>query len=418
MKIEWQRQPLSTIAEIIMGQSPPGTSCNDLSKGLPLLNGPTEFGSHHPIPEQWTTEAKKIARPNDILFCVRGSTTGRMNWADQEYAIGRGIAAMRHKSGNDYQAFLRCLIEANLPDLLASATGSTFPNVSGQQLNAMLCFIPPPEIQCAISELIGRIDKKIELNRQINRTLEAMAQAIFKSWFVDFDPVTAKAAGRKPFGMDDATVEFFPNAFTNGDSNGFPAGWSSVPIYEFAEVVYGAPFASSRFNSDGIGLPLIRIRDLWTQNPEIYTDEQPPKGKVINPGDILVSMDGDFRAYLWQGPAAWLNQRVCQFAPKDGVGTAFIFFSIQDPLGISERANVGTTVNHLGKTDIDRFVAVQPGKKIISRFQEITEPLMKKIIQNSQESTTLTTIRDLLLPKLLSGEVRVKQAEKIVEKVS
>src|SRR5574340_467387 len=98
-------ETLGSIAEIIMGQSPPGETCNRSGKGLPLLNGPTEFGQSKPSPVQFTTDPRKRARLGDILFCVRGSTTGRMNWADQEYAIGRGIAAIRHKKGREFQAF-------------------------------------------------------------------------------------------------------------------------------------------------------------------------------------------------------------------------------------------------------------------------------------------------------------------------
>src|SRR5687767_2607518 len=121
-------------AEILMGQSPPGETCNTAGVGLPLLNGPTEYGPHHPKPMQYTTHARKRAIVGDILFCVRGSTTGRMNWADREYAIGRGVAAIRHKTNPELQPFVRAVIEYGLPGLLAQATGSTFPNVSAEQL--------------------------------------------------------------------------------------------------------------------------------------------------------------------------------------------------------------------------------------------------------------------------------------------
>ena len=93
--------------------------------GLPLLNGPTEYGSHHPEPLQYTTDTRKRAKPGDILFCVRGSTTGRMNWADREYAIGRGVAAIRHKKKSELQPLVRAVIEYGLPGLLTQATGST-----------------------------------------------------------------------------------------------------------------------------------------------------------------------------------------------------------------------------------------------------------------------------------------------------
>ena len=102
---------LRDIAEIVMGQSPKGDSCNQSGIGIPLLNGPTEFGNYHPIPVQFTTEAKKCAKTGDLLFCVRGSTTGRMNWADQKYAIGRGIAALHHREGIEYQPYLEGVIE-------------------------------------------------------------------------------------------------------------------------------------------------------------------------------------------------------------------------------------------------------------------------------------------------------------------
>jgi type I restriction enzyme S subunit len=123
MNSNWTKGKLEELAIIEMGQSPLGETCNQEGIGTPLLNGPTEFGEYHPTPVQFTTKARKFSVPNDILFCVRGSTTGSMNWADQKYAIGRGIAAMRHRSGTDYKYFLKALIELHLDQLLASATG-------------------------------------------------------------------------------------------------------------------------------------------------------------------------------------------------------------------------------------------------------------------------------------------------------
>ena len=185
---------LSFNAEIVMGQSPPGEACNVVGHGLPLLNGPTEYGPHHPTPVQFTTDARKRALPGDILFCVRGSTTGRMNWADREYAIGRGVAAIRHKKRPELQPFVRAVIEHGLPGLLAQATGSTFPNVSATQLAGLWWPSLDEDEQRAIAHILGTLDDKIELNRRMNETLEAMARALFKSWFIEFDPVRRNAA--------------------------------------------------------------------------------------------------------------------------------------------------------------------------------------------------------------------------------
>ncbi len=184
-------QVLGDIAEIFMGQSPKGDYVNTDGSGYPLLNGPTEFTSRYPKPVQFTTEGRMFSETGDILFCVRGSTTGRMNYADRSYAIGRGIAAIRGKNGYP-TPYIRAVIERNLDRLLAAATGSTFPNVGRELILNFEVETVFPNDSLAINDLIVSFEEKIELNRQTNQTLEQIAQAIFKSWFVDFEPTRAK----------------------------------------------------------------------------------------------------------------------------------------------------------------------------------------------------------------------------------
>ena len=121
----------------------------------------------HPTPVQFTIDARKYAQPGDILFCVRGSTTGRMNWADQEYAIGRGVAAIRHKNDSALQPFVRGVIELGLSELLAQLAEIPYPSLDEDE-------------QRAIAHILGTLDDKIELNRRMNQTLEEMARAIFR----------------------------------------------------------------------------------------------------------------------------------------------------------------------------------------------------------------------------------------------
>jgi type I restriction enzyme S subunit len=146
-----------------------------------------------------------------------------MNWADREYAIGRGVAAIRHKNCKSLQPFVRAVIDFCLPGLLAHATGSTFPNVSAQQL-ADLWWPPLDENeQHAIARILGALDDKIELNRRMNETLEAMARALFKSWFVDFDPVRAKAEGGD-LGLATPIADLFPARSVDSDLGTSPRG--------------------------------------------------------------------------------------------------------------------------------------------------------------------------------------------------
>ena len=220
---QWWEVTFGNVVDIVMGQSPPGDTVSG-EHGVPLLNGPTEFGAHHPTPVQFTTDPRRFAEPGDILFCVRGSTTGRMNWADQEYAIGRGVAAIRHKEEPALQPFVRGVIEVELPRLLAEATGSTFPNLSGQQLAG----IPVPNLrkdeQRAIAHILGTLDGKIELNRRMNQTLEEMARAMFQDWFVHFGPVRAKLEGREP-NLPPELWDLFPDRLVDSELGEIPEGW-------------------------------------------------------------------------------------------------------------------------------------------------------------------------------------------------
>jgi type I restriction enzyme S subunit len=182
---EWKEGKFNEIAEIEMGQSPSGDTCNSNGQGIPLLNGPTEFGNKKPLAVQYTIDAKRLSRTNDILFCVRGSTTGKMNWSDKTYAIGRGLAAIRHKKGEDYRYFVRGILDHNLELLLASATGSTFPNISRNQLEELEILIPPLPEQTAIASILSSLDDKIDLLHRQNATLEKMAETLFRQWFVE-----------------------------------------------------------------------------------------------------------------------------------------------------------------------------------------------------------------------------------------
>lgn len=269
--------------------------------------------------------------------------------------------------------------------------------------------LPPRPQREKIAHILGTLDDKIELNHRMNEALEAMARALFKSWFVDFDPVRAKAEGRDT-GLPRDLADLFPDSFEDSELGEIPKGWKVQSIYQMADVVYGAPFASSQFNTDGLGAPLIRIRDLADQNPGVWTAEEHPKGYKVKSGDILVGMDGEFRAYLWAGLGAWLNQRVCAFVPKSPYSAAFVRNSILAPLAHIESTETATTVIHLGKSDIDRFVAVTPSDGILAKFNASCQVWYDRIVASQHESRTLAALRDTLLPKLVSGELRVRSS--------
>lgn len=428
MEFNWHLGKLADLAEILMGQSPSGETCNSQCLGVPLLNGPTEFTSHHPIPIQFTIDPKKIAKPDDILFCVRGSTTGRMNWSDQKYAIGRGIAAIRHKQGSEYKHFIRGLLQFKLPLLLTIATGSTFPNISKEQLLSLPCDIPPLSEQKAIAHILSSFDDKIELNRQINETLEAMARAIFKSWFVDFDPVSAKRSGRQPAGMDTATADLFPDDFEESSLGLIPKGWRVSTIGESVKIVGGStPSTKNPDYWEGGTIHWTTPKDLSSLSTPVLLNTERKitelglkqiSSGLLPKGTLLLSSRAPIGYLAISEIPVAINQGYIGMICDKRLPNYYILNWTRENIAtIIGRAN-GTTFLEISKSNFRPIELVIPDIKILDVFIKQVERLYQMIVNNLQESHTLATLRDTLLSKLMSGQIRVKEVEKIMEKLT
>ncbi|MBI1947642.1 MAG: restriction endonuclease subunit S [Deltaproteobacteria bacterium] len=358
-------------------------------------------------------------RDGDILFSREGTYFGIAALVPPRVRVclGQRMVLLRCDPGQVDPQFLRCWLNSPLLQrhVQGLRDGTVAERLNMPTIRALPVAVPPIVEQRSIARILGALDDKIELNRSVSETLEAMARALFKSWFVDFDPVRAKAEGRAPAGMDAATAALFPRRLVKTAAGDLPEGWRRGSIYEVADVHYGAPFSSSLFNSERRGRPLVRIRDLGGQRPDVFTVEEHPKGRLVRPGDVVVGMDGEFRAYLWSGSEAWLNQRCCLFAPRAGHSSAFVRHAIEGPLLAVEETETATTVIHLGKADIDRFQVVLPDARVASAFEHAAEPFYQRIVSAAQETRSLALLRDALLPRLLSGELRVADAERAIE---
>lgn len=297
-------------------------------------------------------------------------------------------------------------------ELLKNASQVGTPGIATplQSLRSITVPLPPLSAQRAIAHALGTLDDKIKLNRQMNQTLDEIARTLFGSWFVDFDPVHAKMEGLQPYGMDAETAALFPDSLVESELGPIPEGWDVVSVYDLANVIYGAPFASSRFSTERVGVPLLRIRDLATHDPGVSTDEVHPRGTLVRPGDLVVGMDGEFRAHLWTGPDSFLNQRLCKLDAIGCASRAFIRYVIEEPLRFYERSKTGTTVIHLGKSDIDRFRLLRPSQRVLNAFSHQVEPLLNRLVANALENRTLAELRDMLLPQLLSGRLQLPVA--------
>lgn len=328
----------------------------------------------------------------------------------------RAVAVIRLKDPAE-GAFVRlCLLSRPLQHLMQVwATTTVQATLNLKEIKQLPLPWPPAGERARIAEIAGALDDKIELNRRMNETLEAMARSLFKSWFVDFDPVRAKAEGRQPAYIDAEIVHLFPDAFEESEMGPIPRGWRADQFVSLANITYGYPFKSSYFNQDE-GMPVIRIRDLANHFSPTLTTEPFERQYVVEAGDVLIGMDGEFRAYYWQGDPALLNQRVCRVRPANVyVPQTYLNFVIQPPLARIESSQVGTTVIHLGKKELDLIRVVVPSNGLLATFGEATKPMFDLIVANSKQSRILAALRDVLLPRLLSGQIRMRDVEPVVE---
>jgi type I restriction enzyme S subunit len=289
------------------------------------------------------------------------------------------------------------------------AGGTAVPILNKQTFSELAIVLPPPEEQRAIAHVLGSFDDKIELNRQMNETLEAMAQAIFKSWFVDFDPVHAKAEGREPVGMDAATAALFPDSFEESALGEIPKGWTIRPLDRIASFLNGLALQKYPPGS-GDSLPVIKIAELRsgvTSSSDRASGVPAPY--VVNDGDVLFSWSGSLEVVIWCGGKGALNQHLFK-ATSDEYPKWFHYFWAKQhlPEFRAIAADKATTMGHIRRRHLTEALVPTPPHPLIQAADPIISPLLDRIVAGSTESRTLAAIRNALLPKLMSGEVRVK----------
>ena len=340
---------------------------------------------------------KKTFRKGDILYSEIRPANKRFCFVDfepKDYIASTKLMVLRAHEDVDpkylYQ-ILRSNDTLTQLQMLAESRSGTFPQITYSELSNIMVSLPSQKAQKNIVSILSSLDRKIELNNKINADLEEMAQAIFKNWFVDFEP-------------------FKDGKFVNSELGMIPEGWNVGSPYEYVKVVYGAPYKSAKFNANGEGLPLIRIRDLKDCNPQFYTPEILPQTEYVNMGDIVAGMDAEFVPHIWKGKMGLLNQRVCKLIPQQtSISNLFVLYLMKPELEFVQSYKTGTTVSHLGKADIDKFVVVLPPLEVVEDCSKLLDSILQRIKNISAESRTLSLLRDTLLPRLMSGELEIPE---------
>lgn len=293
--------------------------------------------------------------------------------------------------------------------LLRFAHGTTHQTIYFPEVKAFHIALPPIEEQRAIASVLGAFDDKIELNRRMSQTLEALARAIFTSWFVDFDLVHAKAEGRQPVGMDAEIAALLPDSFTDSPLGPIPSGWEVSPLDEIAGFLNG--LALQRFPATGFDdLPVIKI-------PELRSGVSPSSGRasrdvpdeyIVGDGDVLFSWSGSLLAVLWAGGPGALNQHLFRVTSKTYPRWLYYGWILQHMHRFRAIASAkATTMGHIQRGHLSQALCVVPPRALLSPMTEVLEPLLDRSVLSGQESRSLASARDALLPQLISGELRI-----------
>jgi type I restriction enzyme, S subunit len=341
----------------------------------------------------------------DILFARRGiQATGLSAIVDQEHVgsiCGTGALLLRvDPEAADPKFLAAYLSTAEAFDWLRSnAVGAVMPNLNTSIISRLRVPLPPKRVQAAVGQFFGSLDDRIDLLRQTNATLEAIAAALFKSWFVDFDPVRAKAEGREPAGMDAATAALFPSEFEESEQGLIPKGWQTGCLGGLVELKYGKalkavdrrPGSIPVYGSGGI-----------TGSHDV---------PLVIDSTIIVGRKGTVGSLYWESAPSFPIDTVFYVAPK--VSLHFIYFAMMR-MGL-EHLNTDAAVPGLNRDNAYRQAVVVPSSPLLQEWHQIADPYRARIDQGSAQAETLYALRDNLLPRLISGKLRLPEAEKMID---
>ena len=365
---------------------------------------------------------------------VRGSELHKripVGIAVRDVSFNQDVKALRAKNGLD-KDFLYCWLAGNETMLLSKVenTGIGAGKLDTNILKNLSILLPPLPEQRRIAHILGTLDDKIENNRKTAKTLEAMAQAIFKSWFVDFDPVRAKMAGEsresicKRLKLTPEILDLFPDRLVDSELGGIPGGWGVGSFADAVEIIGGGtPKTSVSDYWDG-EIPWFSVVDtpgasdvfvVRTEKSITQAGLNGSSARMIATGTTIISARGTVGNLAIAGRDMTFNQSCYALQGKNGSGSYFVFLSAQRMVEHLKAMAHGSVFSTITRQTFEAVRAVSPPENVLQQFEKKAAILLDPILRNVNESSTLAQLRDTLLPKLISGELRVPDAMRQME---
>jgi len=423
---DWQVVPIGSLCEGIYDgphATPKKTDKGPVFLGISSLNrGKLDLSksvqlSEHDF-ESWTRRVTPQA--GDVVFSYE-TRLGEAAIIPEglKCCLGRRMALMRpDRAKVDPRFLLFAYLGPSFQQTIRamSVQGSTVDRILLTEFPSYPIWVPPLPEQRAIAHILGTLDDKIECNRRMNRTLEEMARAIFKSWFVDFDPVKAKMEGRRPVGMDDATAALFPDELVPSELGMIPRGWRVGTLDDIIEIVGGGtPKTSVPEYWDG-DIPWFSVVDapsqsdvyvITTQRMITRVGLEHSSARMLGRNSTIISARGTVGKCALAGTDMAFNQSCYGVLPRDGRGKFFTYFALRKGVGLLQRSGHGSVFNTITRSTFRAVELPVPPIELMNPFEQLVGTLLARILGNVRQSAMLAELRKALLPKLISGETRV-----------
>jgi len=428
---EWPTVPVSQLATAVIGGTPSRNVADYWHGDVPWATAkdvtavPGRYLEH--VEERITQEglkhsAAKVLPKGTVVITARG-TVGAVAQLGRAMAFNQTCYALLPKGGLDND-FLFYALKGTIAEMRALTYGTVFETITTKTFDHWLIPLPPLPEQRAIAHILGTLDDKIELNRRMSETLEAMARALFKAWFVDFEPVRAKMEGRWERGqslpgLPAHLYDLFPDRLVNSELGEIPEGWSVGTLAEIVELVRDHVNPLSEPASEFLHFSIPAFDE--GQWPKLERGEEIKSQKwQVPPGVVLLSKLNPEIERVWLVDVKPDDRAVCSteflvLRPKPPYGRAYVYCLTRSPLFRQQIEGLvtGTSKSHqrAQPSAILELAAIKPSAPVVPAFDRAAASLLDRTLECRRESRTLSALRDALLPKLIRGEIRVKDAE-------
>jgi type I restriction enzyme S subunit len=429
MASEWTVAPLEDLMAAIIDYR--GKTPHKTPSGVPLVTAKVVKGGRINPPDEFIAEGdyeawmrRGLPQAGDVVVTTEAPLGEVGQLGSERVALAQRLMTLRGKPGILDNTFLKFLMQSQgvQRQLRARSSGTTVLGIKQSELRKVLLTIPPFLEQCAIAQVLGTLDDKIDLNRRMNDTLEAISRVLFKSWFVDFDPVHAKAEGRDS-GLSERLTDLFSDSFETSEIGKTPKGWRIQSFADTVEILGGGTPKTSvptYWNGDIPWFSVVdapREGDVWVVDTEkkiTGAGAENSSTKVLPEGTTIITARGTVGKVALVGVPMAMNQSCYGLRPKVGAHGSFTYFQTKELVSRLRRHAHGSVFDTITRDTLAGVTVTVPPENLVEAFETAIRAAMERMRVALLESRTLASVRDCLLPKLISGELRIDGFENIL----